>query len=81
MGITIKGFKIGQLEVVVEGSEGHTLKEVLTAAGVKQDGQQFIINGDRKAPVTDTAKATVRSGDTVEVYDRPQAGICPVIGG
>jgi len=75
MAIKISGVKIGELEVTVEGTEGATLKQVLAAAGIHQDGMQFVINGDRKAPVTNVAAAgTLRDGDTVEVYDRPQAG-------
>jgi sulfur carrier protein ThiS len=75
MAIKVSGVKIGELEVSLEGAEGATLKQVLAAVGIAQTGQQFIINGDRKAPVTNAAGATVRDGDTVEVFDRPQAGV------
>lgn len=74
MAIKVSGVKIGELEVAFEDTEGATLKQVLAAAGIRQDGQQFIINGDRKAPVTNPAGTTLRDGDTVEVFDRPQAG-------
>lgn len=74
MAIKVSGVKIGELEVTIDGGEGASLKQVLEAVGVRQDGQQFIINGDRKAPVTNTIATTLRDGDTVEVFDRPQAG-------
>ena len=74
MAIKVSGVKIGELEVTIEGGEGATLKQVLDAVGVKQDGMQFVINGDRKAPVTGTTGVRLRDGDTVEVFDRPEAG-------
>lgn len=74
MAIKISSVKFGDMEVNFEGTEGLSLKKLLEAAGIHQDGQQFIINGDRKAPVTNAAGTTVRNGDTVEIFDRPQAG-------
>lgn len=74
MAIKVSGVKIGELEVTIEGTDGATLKQVLAAVGIHQDGQQFIVNGDRKAPVTNTTGVRLNDGDTVEVFDRPQAG-------
>ena len=74
MAVTVKGLRIGELNVEFEGTDGMTLKQVLTAAGIKQDGQQFIINGDTKNPVTNPAAARLADGDTVKVEARPQAG-------
>lgn len=73
MAIKVSGVKIGNLEAQIEGSEGASLKDVCKAIGVHHDGQQFIINGDRKNPVTD-CNSIVRDGDSVEIYDRPKAG-------
>ena len=80
MAIKVSGVKIGDLEVNIDGGEGATLKQVLTAVGIAQEGQQFIINGDRKAPVTNPAGTRIMDGDTIEVFDRPQAGVCKTPG-
>jgi sulfur carrier protein ThiS len=51
----ITGFRIGQgagaIDVQVD-AEGATLKQILTIAGVKQDGNTFIINGSTVTPDT-----------------------------
>lgn len=65
----ITGFKIGELSVQIDAPEGATLKQVLAAAGIHQEGSTFVINGDR-ATLTDV----VRPGDKVEVQPKPRAG-------
>ena len=71
--IKVTGFRMNDQEILVEGTEGKTIKEVAATLGLNMEGRVWIGNGDR-IPEDEAAGTVVNGGDTVSTAAKNDQG-------
>ena len=73
MAVSISGYRIGDLEVRLQGTEGQSLRQVFEQTGVRMEGTAVVLNGVRLSE-REAGAAVVHDGDRIEVNRKVEAG-------
>lgn len=71
--VKVTGFRMADQDVLVEGTEGKTIKEVAAAIGLDMSGRLWIVNGKRVAE-SEAAETKVHGGDTIRTAAKNDQG-------
>lgn len=70
----VKRFRMGDVEIDVDATEGKTLQQVATDLGMKFDGSAWWINGTRVSAAS-AATAVIHAGDQVKHAPKGDQGV------
>ena len=70
----VRRFRMGPVEIEVEGGEGKSLLEVATDLGMSHDGSAWSLNGTRLS-AEEVKTARVRPGDTLKHAPKGDQGV------